>query len=215
MIIPVVREGPARDAGGRVGHHCRRRGRIRRRGGRDGQAAPAGRGPDGPADAGRRRGRWPRPASWPTAPSTRVVVLTTYDTDADIVRAVEAGATGYLLKDTPRPDLVSAIRAAARGETVLGPAVACRLVSRLRRPAAEPLSARETEVLTLVARGQTNAEIGRALYISEATVKTHSAPRVRQARRLRPDGGRHQGDRAWDAPSARNDALAPRDRVQP
>jgi DNA-binding NarL/FixJ family response regulator len=108
-----------------------------------------------------------------TAPGTRVVVLTTYETDADIVRAVEAGATGYLLKDTPRPDLVSAIRAAARGETVLGPTVAGRLVSHLRRPACEPLSARETEVLTLVARGQTNAEIGRALYISEATVKTH------------------------------------------
>jgi DNA-binding NarL/FixJ family response regulator len=108
-----------------------------------------------------------------TVPRTRVVVLTTYETDADIVRAVEAGATGYLLKDTPRPDLVSAVRAAARGETVLGPTVAGRLVSHLRRPAAEPLSARETEVLTLVARGQTNAEIGRALYISEATVKTH------------------------------------------
>jgi DNA-binding NarL/FixJ family response regulator len=106
-------------------------------------------------------------------PGTRIVVLTTYDTDADIVRAVEAGATGYLLKDTPRRDLVSAIRAAARGETVLGPTVAGRLVSRLRRPAAEPLSARETEVLTLVARGQTNAEIGRVLHVSEATVKTH------------------------------------------
>ena len=108
-----------------------------------------------------------------TVPRTRVVVLTTYETDADIVRAVEAGATGYLLKDTPRPDLVSAVRAAARGETVLGPTVAGRLVSHLRRPAAEPLSARETEVLRLVARGQTNADIGRALYISEATVKTH------------------------------------------
>ena len=108
-----------------------------------------------------------------TAPGTRVVVLTTYETDVDIVRAVEAGATGYLLKDTPRSDLVSAIRAAARGETVLGPTVAGRLVSHLRRPAADPLSARETEVLMRVARGQTNAEIGRALYISEATVKTH------------------------------------------
>jgi DNA-binding NarL/FixJ family response regulator len=108
-----------------------------------------------------------------TAPGTRVVVLTTYETDADIVRAVEAGAAGYLLKDTPRQDLIAAIRAAARGETVLAPAVAGRLVSQLRRPAAEPLSARETEVLTLVARGSTNAEIGRALYISEATVKTH------------------------------------------
>ncbi len=106
-------------------------------------------------------------------PATRVVVLTTYETDADIVRAVEAGATGYLLKDTLRADLVSAIRAAARGETVLGPTVAGRLVSHLRRPAADSLSGRETEVLTLVARGKTNAEIGRALYISEATVKTH------------------------------------------
>ncbi len=106
-------------------------------------------------------------------PGTRVVVLTTYETDADIVRAVEAGATGYLLKDTPRQDLVAAIRAAARGETVLGPSVAGRLVSHLRRPAVEPLSGRETEVLTLVARGETNADIGRALFISEATVKTH------------------------------------------
>jgi DNA-binding NarL/FixJ family response regulator len=106
-------------------------------------------------------------------PSTRVVVLTTYETDADIVRAVEAGAAGYLLKDTPRQDLIAAIRAAARGETVLGPTVAGRLVSHLRRPAVEPLSGRETEVLRLVARGETNAAIGRALFISEATVKTH------------------------------------------
>ena len=106
-------------------------------------------------------------------PHSRVIVLTTYESDADIVRAVEAGATGYLLKDTPIPDLVTAIRAAARGETVLGPTVAGRLVSRLRRPAVEPLSGRETEVLSLVARGQTNADIGRALFISEATVKTH------------------------------------------
>ena len=106
-------------------------------------------------------------------PGTRVIVLTTYESDADIVRAVEAGATGYLLKDTPLPDLVTAIRAAARGETVLGPTVAGRLVSHLRRPAVEPLSGRETEVLSLVARGETNADIGRALFISEATVKTH------------------------------------------
>ncbi|MGH3305123.1 MAG: LuxR C-terminal-related transcriptional regulator [Streptosporangiaceae bacterium] len=106
-------------------------------------------------------------------PGIRVVVLTTYETDANIVRAVEAGAAGYLLKDTPRQDLVAAIRAAARGETVLGPTVAGRLVSHLRRPAVEPLSGRETEVLALVARGQTNADIGKALFISEATVKTH------------------------------------------
>ncbi len=106
-------------------------------------------------------------------PAARVVVLTTYESDADIVRAVEAGATGYLLKDAAPADLVDAIRAAALGETVLGPGVAGRLVSHLRRPACEPLSARETEVLARVARGETNAEIGRALHISEATVKTH------------------------------------------
>jgi DNA-binding NarL/FixJ family response regulator len=106
-------------------------------------------------------------------PAARVVVLTTYESDADIVRAVEAGATGYLLKDAALADLVDAIRAASAGETVLGPGVAGRLVSHLRRPASEPLSARETEVLAQVARGRTNAEIGRALHISEATVKTH------------------------------------------
>jgi len=103
----------------------------------------------------------------------RILVLTTYDTDADILRAVEAGATGYLLKDTQRAALVSAIRGAARGETVLAPLVAGRLVSRMRTPPKEALSAREAEVLAQVARGLTNAEIGRVLYISEATVKTH------------------------------------------
>lgn len=102
----------------------------------------------------------------------RVVVLTTYDTDADILRAVEAGATGYLLKDTPRAVLVAGIRAAARGETVLAPSVATRLVSSVRTAAERP-SARETEVLTLVARGRSNAEVGRELSITEATVKTH------------------------------------------
>ncbi len=103
----------------------------------------------------------------------KVVVLTTYETDADILRAVEAGACGYLLKDASRADLANAIRAAARGETVLAPAVAGRLVNQVRRPAAQSLSAREVEVLALVAKGRTNAEIGRALHISEATVKTH------------------------------------------
>ncbi|MEU4829147.1 response regulator transcription factor [Streptosporangium sp. NPDC023615] len=106
-------------------------------------------------------------------PESRVIVLTTYETDADIVRAVEAGAAGYLLKDTSRADLLAAIRSAARGETVLSPSVATRLVTRMRAPVAESLSPRETEVLSLVARGMTNAEIGRALFISETTVKTH------------------------------------------
>lgn len=103
----------------------------------------------------------------------RVVVLTTYETDADILRAVEAGAAGYLLKDASRTELAGAVRAAARGETVLAPSVAGRLVNQVRRPAQQTLSAREVQVLELVAKGMTNADIGRSLHISEATVKTH------------------------------------------
>ncbi|MEV6906953.1 response regulator transcription factor [Amycolatopsis sp. NPDC051071] len=106
-------------------------------------------------------------------PSQRVVVLTTYETDADILRAVEAGASGYLLKDASRTELAGAIRAASRGETVLAPSVAGKLVNQVRNPTPSPLSAREIEVLRLVAQGSTNADIGRALHISEATVKTH------------------------------------------
>ncbi|MCZ0989203.1 response regulator [Streptomyces diastatochromogenes] len=106
-------------------------------------------------------------------PRTRVLILTTYDTDADIERGVEAGAIGYLLKDTTREQLVDAIRSAARGETVLAPRVAEKLVARMRRPVQDPLTARETDVLDAVADGLTNAEIGRRLVISEATVKTH------------------------------------------
>jgi DNA-binding NarL/FixJ family response regulator len=108
-----------------------------------------------------------------THPGVRVLVLTTYDTDADIVRAVEAGASGYLLKDAPLPQLADAVRAASRGETVLAPPVAARLLSRLRAPAVEAPTPRELEVLRGVARGLTNAEIGRELFIGEATVKTH------------------------------------------
>jgi len=100
-------------------------------------------------------------------------VLTTYDTDADIVRAVEAGATGYLLKDAPRETLADAIRRAARGETVLSPPVVARLASRVRAPARPTLTEREADVLREVARGMSNAEVGRELHIGEATVKTH------------------------------------------
>jgi DNA-binding NarL/FixJ family response regulator len=104
----------------------------------------------------------------------RVIVLTTYETDGDILRAVEAGAAGYLLKDVARGELADAIRAAARGETVLAPSIAARLVDRLRtRPERPRLSDRETAVLRLVAEGCTNAEIGRRLFIGESTVKTH------------------------------------------
>ncbi|MFJ7997706.1 response regulator [Streptomyces sp. NPDC096310] len=105
----------------------------------------------------------------------RVLVLTTYDTDSDTLPAIEAGATGYLLKDAPREELFTAVRAAADGRTVLSPAVASRLVSHVRNPAAgdEPLSAREREVLGWVARGTSNRRIAAELFISEATVKTH------------------------------------------
>jgi DNA-binding NarL/FixJ family response regulator len=105
--------------------------------------------------------------------ATHVLVVTTYDSDADIVRAVEAGAIGYLLKDAPRQELFRAVRAAASGETVLTPAVASRLLGRMRSPAEETLTEREIDVLRLVAGGSSNRQIGRALHISEATVKTH------------------------------------------
>ena len=105
--------------------------------------------------------------------SAKVLVLTTYDSDSDVVPALEAGATGYLLKDTPREELVRAIRAAAQGDAVLAPSVASRLVSQLREPARDTLSERELEVLALIARGETNRGAAARLFISEATVKTH------------------------------------------
>ena len=107
-------------------------------------------------------------------PTTRVLVLTTYGDDGDVLAAIDAGATGYLLKDAPREELLRGVRAAARGESVLSPSVAATVLGRVRAPEPEaPLSPRELEVLTLVARGATNREAAARLFISEATVKTH------------------------------------------
>lgn len=117
-------------------------------------------GSGGPDEAGRR----PPPA---------VLILTTYDHDADIVRAVEAGASGYLLKDASPETIADAVAAAARGETVLASGLAQRLVSRMRAPSEPTLTPRELEVLRLVAQGAGNRAIAKALFVSEATVKTH------------------------------------------
>lgn len=106
------------------------------------------------------------------ADAPKVLVLTTYDTDGDILAAIEAGATGYLLKDAPPEDLAAAVRNAAAGQTVLAPAVAHRLMNRMRTPAAA-LSPREIEVLGLVADGLSNLEISKRLFLSQATVKSH------------------------------------------
>ncbi|WP_367130680.1 MULTISPECIES: response regulator [Streptomyces] len=102
-----------------------------------------------------------------------VLILTTYSTDADILAAVEAGATGYLLKDAPPEEVAAAVHAAARGETVLAPPVAARLLGRVRAGGRPALTQRETEILGLVAEGLANKQISRRLFISEATVKTH------------------------------------------
>ena len=106
-------------------------------------------------------------------PNINILVLTTYDTDADIVRAVEAGATGYLLKDAPREELFRAVRATAKGETVLAPVVAARLMGKVRDHGEQALSAREIDVLMLVARGASNQDVAEKLYVSTATVKSH------------------------------------------
>jgi len=107
------------------------------------------------------------------APDVRVLVLTTFDTDRDVLPAIEAGATGYLLKDASAAELKAAVRAAYAGQPVLAPSVAGRLIKQVRRGPDSALSPREVEVLRLVAAGTTNRETARRLLISEATVKTH------------------------------------------
>jgi len=106
-------------------------------------------------------------------PRVRVLVLTTYDTDADITASIDAGAVGYLLKDTGRHELCEAVRTAARGGAPLSPSVAAKVLAQMRGDRRAGLSGRELEVLSAVARGQSNKQIARALRLSEATVKTH------------------------------------------
>jgi DNA-binding NarL/FixJ family response regulator len=105
-------------------------------------------------------------------PSVRVLILTTYESDDSILTAIEAGASGYLLKAAPQEEILAGVRSVASGEVALAPSIAALLVQRLKSPA-PTLSPRETEVLTLVAAGQSNPSIAATLFISEATVKTH------------------------------------------
>ena len=106
------------------------------------------------------------------SPSIRVIILTTYETDSSILTAIEAGASGYLLKAAPQEEILAGIRSVARGEVALAPSIAAMLVNRVARPAVT-LSPRETEVLALVALGDSNPTIAGKLFLSEATVKTH------------------------------------------
>jgi DNA-binding NarL/FixJ family response regulator len=106
-------------------------------------------------------------------PQAHILVLTTYDTDADILPALDAGATGYLLKDAKPDDLFQAIRATARGESALSPAITARLIERLSAHPQKALSSREIEVLELASRGSSNKDIAAKLHITEATVKSH------------------------------------------
>ncbi|RFA16336.1 DNA-binding response regulator [Subtercola boreus] len=103
-----------------------------------------------------------------------VLVLTNYDSDSDILNAVEAGASGYLLKDAPPHELIAAVRAAAAGESALAPVIASRLLNRMRAPQIS-LSGREIQVLELVAAGRSNTEVAEELFVSETTVKSHLA----------------------------------------
>ncbi len=106
-------------------------------------------------------------------PGIRVIVLTTYESDAAILQAIEAGASGYLLKAAPAGEILAGIRSVAAGDVALAPSIAAMLVNRVKAPAGPTLSARETEVLALVAQGKSNPAIAQALFVSEATVKTH------------------------------------------
>nr|MBA2364779.1 response regulator transcription factor [Chloroflexia bacterium] len=118
-----------------------------------------------------------------TLPNTHVLILTTYDTDENILEGVRAGARGYLLKGASRQELLAAIRAAARGEGVLPPSVAGRLMNRLQSSASGPssdLSRREIEVLKLIAEGKRNREIAAVLYLSEKTIKAHVSSILRK-----------------------------------
>ncbi len=153
------------------------------------------------------------------SPGARVLVLTTSDSGADILRAVEAGATGYVLKDAPREELYEAVRVAAEGKPLLAPEVAAHLVDRLRWPSDEALSAREIEVLELVAQGKSNKSIASELWISETTVKSHllhiygklGARDRAVGRRGRPQAGDLASveSRLWQlSPSAVSDQLS-------
>jgi DNA-binding NarL/FixJ family response regulator len=107
------------------------------------------------------------------ADEVRVLVLTTYESDASILSAIEAGASGYLLKAAPADELIAGVRSVAAGEVALSPAIAAQLVARMREPSPAALTPRETEVLRLVAEGLSNREIGERLFLGESTVKTH------------------------------------------
>ncbi|CAM3337639.1 response regulator transcription factor [Occultella aeris] len=107
------------------------------------------------------------------APSARVLILTTFDSESDVLPAIEAGAIGYLLKDAVPDELTRAVRAAARGESVLAPSVTQHLMGQVRRPSPGALTDRENQVLQLVANGNSNREAAATLFIGEASIKTH------------------------------------------